>query len=253
MKVYLASTSTRGEVVKELLSENIVIPFLLESFYYIKPFQIPYSKHCKSFMLDSGAFTFLNNTKTTNLKSIELFVAKYIDFINQNDVELFFEMDIDSVIGLKEVEKLRQKIEDETGKKSIPVFHPERGKQYYLDLVKEYNYIALGGSVSKSFNNKMYKNSFPWFIKEAKKQNCKIHGLGFTALSKLKLPQYQFTSVDSSTWVHGVRFHNMFKFENNNLVRYNLDTKYKKNNYEITKNNLKEWIKYSIYLNKLGE
>jgi hypothetical protein len=251
VKLYLASTSTREKIVLELLEKNIIIPYLLESFVYIKPFQLAYKKYVKNFMLDSGAFTFINNTKNTSLKSIEIFVGKYIDFINKNDIDLFFEMDIDNVIGLSEVEKLREKIENETGKKSIPVFHPERGKQYYLDLVKKYNYVSLGGSVTKKWNKKMYEKSYPWFIKEAKKQNCKIHGLGFTALTKLKLPQYQFTSVDSSTWVHGVRFHNYFKFENENLKRNNLNTKYKKNNYEITMNNLQEWIKYANYLNKL--
>lgn len=248
MDLYLASTSTRQWAIESLLKENIVIPFMLESFYYIKPFQLTYMKHVKKFMLDSGAFTFLKTKKNTSRSVIDLFVKQYIEFINKNDIELFFEMDIDGLIGLKAVEEIRQLIEDETGKKTIPVFHPERGKQYYLDLIKSYDYVALGGSVLKK--DKSYIKAFPWFIKEAKKNNCKLHGLGFTALSKLQLPQYNFYSVDSSTWVHGVRFHNLFKFENNKLIRQNLDTKYKKNNVEITKQNLKEWIKYSVYLNK---
>lgn len=248
MYLYLSSSSTREKMVLELLKENIVIPYMLESFYYIKPFQIPYMKHCKLFMLDSGAFTFLKSGKNITKDKIDLFVNKYIDFINENDVNLFFEMDIDNLIGLSEVEKIRQKIEDRTKKKTIPVFHTSRGKQYYLDLVREYEYIALGGlALTKS---KKLINSIPWFIKEAKKANCKLHGLGFTALSKLQLPQYHFYSVDSSTWVHGVRFHNYFKFDGYKMIRNNLNTKFKKNNFEITRNNLKEWIKYSIYLNK---
>lgn len=250
MKIYLANTISRQSIVEEILQDGITIPFLLESFYYIKPSkQIPYIRnYCKSFMLDSGAFTFLNNKKNTTFRAIELFTEEYIKFINYYDIDLFFEMDLDSIIGLKKVEELREKIENETGKKSIPVFHPERGKQYFIDMVKEYNYIALGGSVSKS--REKYKNVFPYFIKEAKKNNCKIHGLGFTALSKLHLPQFQFNSVDSSTWVQSVRFNNVFKFRNGKIELFNLDKTKKKDNYKISKNNLIEWIKYSEYMSK---
>jgi len=38
----------------------------------------------------------------------------------------------------------------------------------------------------------------PWFLREAKKNNCKIHALGFAAGKNLK--RYHFFSVDSSTW-----------------------------------------------------
>ena len=218
MILYLANTISRWEIVKKIEKENnIIIPNLLESFYYIKPKkQMNYIiKNVKNFMLDSGAFTFMNTKTNISKQDINKFTNKYIDFINEYDVDLFFEMDIDRLIGLNEVEKLRKLIEDRTNKKSIPVFHPERGKNYYLNMVKEYKYIALGGSASGG--QKRYISFYPWFIKEAKKQNCKIHGLGFTALKKLQLPNWNFTSVDSSTWVQSIRFNRVFKFINNDL------------------------------------
>lgn len=250
MKIYLANTISRQSIVEEILKEDgITIPYMLESFYYIKPVQIAYfKKYCKSFMLDSGAFTFMNQKRNTTLKAINFFTDKYIQFINENDIDLFFEMDLDKIIGLSEVEKLRYRIESETGKKSIPVFHPERGKDYFIDMIKEYDYIALGGSALKKPQH--YIKYFPYFIKEAKKHNCKIHGLGFTALSKLHLPQYRFTSVDSSTWVQSVRFHSIFKFKNGKMNLIKSDIRKRKSNSKISKNNLIEWIKYSEYMSK---
>ena len=59
MKVCLAGTSSS----KELILNNPLPKFLLESFYSIKDWQIAVAKQCELFLLDSGAFTFMSNTK----------------------------------------------------------------------------------------------------------------------------------------------------------------------------------------------
>lgn len=69
------------------------IPFVLESFYYIRDYQIPLIKSAELFLLDSGAFTFLNNSKTT--VDWNDYLDRYIAFINEHQVKYFFELDID--------------------------------------------------------------------------------------------------------------------------------------------------------------
>ena len=58
MKIFLAGTSVGERVLKEHK-----IDYILESFYSIEEWQIPYIKKCKMFLLDSGAFTFMNSNK----------------------------------------------------------------------------------------------------------------------------------------------------------------------------------------------
>ena len=244
MKIFLASTSSRP-------AEFIVpfkIPYILESFYYIRDWQIEYmkSKDCKMFMLDSGAFTFMSNSKTVDFED---YLYKYINFINKYDIKYFFELDIDSVVGLKEVERYREILERETGKKSIPVWHKNRGKQYFLDMVKEYDYVAIGGIVSGEIKRSEYKY-LPWFIEQAHKHNCKIHGLGFTNTKLLE--KYKFDSVDSTAWLHGSISANIVVFNGRYIEKALTKSKNKKlKHYLIAdRHNLTEWLKYVRYMDK---
>lgn len=120
---------------------------MLESFYYVEDWEIPLIKGCELFLLDSGAFTFMNNSKTA--VDFNEYLTTYIDFINKHDIKYFFELDIDAVVGLEEVEKLRKRLEAETGKKCIPVWHKSRGKEKFIEMCKEYDYVAIGGIVTK--------------------------------------------------------------------------------------------------------
>src|SRR5690606_14097818 len=118
---------------------GIYIPYVLESFFNVKPWVMDYIKNCKMFLLDSGAFSFM--TRSNLRPDFDEYLKKYINFINKYNVQYFFELDIDSVVGLKKVEEYREILERETGKKCIPVWHKSRGKQYFIDMCKEYDYV----------------------------------------------------------------------------------------------------------------
>jgi len=244
MKIFLAGTSSR----KPEFIIPFKIPYLLESFYYIKDWQIEYikSEDCKMFMLDSGAFTFMSNSKKIDFED---YLYKYIDFINKHDIKYFFELDIDSVVGLKEVEKYREILERETGKKSTPVWHKSRGKQYFLDMVKEYDYVAIGGIVTGEIKRSEYKY-FPWFIEQAHKHNCKIHGLGFTNTKLLK--KYKFDSVDSTSWAHGAISGNIVSFNGEYIETVLTRSKGKRLKHYLLadKHNLTEWVKFVRYMDR---
>ena len=244
MKVFLAGTSSR----KPELIIPLKIPYILESFYYIKDWMLEYikSEDCKMFLLDSGAFTFMSNRKKVDFED---YLYKYINFINKHDIKYFFELDIDSVVGLKEVERFREILERETGKKSIPVWHKSRGKQYFLDMVREYDYVAIGGIASREIKRSEYKY-FPWFIEQAHKHNCKIHGLGFTNTKLLK--KYKFDSVDSTAWTYGQKRGNIVVFNGEHIetVLTPIKGKRLKDHTLADKHNLIEWVKYVRYMDR---
>ena len=48
------------------------------------------------------------------------------------------------------------------------VWHKSRGKDYWLKMIKEYDYVAIGGIVTKEIKPSEYKY-FHWFIRQATK------------------------------------------------------------------------------------
>jgi hypothetical protein len=242
MKVFLAATSSREAMGDELLK----IPYLLESFYSLqneKTLKRIIKHNKENFLLDSGAFTFMSGTGKADFDE---YLTKYIDFINKYDIKHFFELDVDSVVGYERVKEYRKRLEKETGKKCIPVWHKSRGKDEFLKMCDEYDYVAIGGIVTKEITKEQYP-FFTWFINEAHKRKCKIHGLGFTATKELH--KYHFDTVDSTNWLSGGRFGQLHTFNG----RY-IESKSYKNKRAVYKaidsHNLKEWVKFQRYAEK---
>lgn len=215
---------------------------VLESFYYINAddIMIPLIPYFKKFMLDSGAFSFMQGNG--GKQNFDEYLERYITFINQNKVDLFFELDIDSVVGYEKVKEYRRRLEKGTGKQCIPVWHKSRGKQEFLKMCEQYSYVGLGGIAAKEFTKEEYKY-FPWFINEAHKRNCRIHGLGFTNTTLLH--KYHFDSVDSSSWTTGNRFGAIYKFDGKKLLRIRKPPGTRVKHKETAVNNFVEWVKYA--------
>ena len=275
MKIYCASPRSRGEVIeamkvfiagdnnkKKILRENLFgSDFLagenalkginvLESFYYLRKNEefMTLVKHFGSFLLDSGAFTFMSGSHRGAINWDE-YVEEYAAFINRYKVELFFELDIDSVVGIKEVERLREKLEALTGKKPIPVWHKNRGKEYFIRMCEEYPYVAIGGIVTKEIPRKIYEKAFPWFIKTAHEHKCKIHGLGYTTIANLH--KYHFDSVDSTAWLYGNRGGYLYKFNpKTGLMEQMSKDGCRLKSREGAVNNFNEWVKFGMYAEK---
>lgn len=194
MKVFLAGTN--GEVNnKEAVYKSL---YILESYYYIKPWQYDLIKSCEMFMLDSGAFTFFSNGSSFDWNE---YLEKYADFINKHDVQYFFELDIDDLIGYDKVLLLRERLISLTGKNPIPVWHINRGKDDFVNMCKEFDYVAIGGLVGVDYMSKkqqLLERNFPWFINVAHCNNAKIHALGYTKIKMFE--KYHFDSVDSTRW-----------------------------------------------------
>lgn len=252
MKLYLASPHTfqrfKGgkEFVQKLsggFPDPILTdhkPYILESFYYADEDTEKLIPTFGDFMLDSGAFTFMQNAKSH--VDWEEYVERYADFINRNKVDKFYELDIDSIVGYDRVLTLRDKLERMTGKQSIPVWHSNRGKDEFLKMCEEYPYVALGGIVGKEWKQSA-EVYMPWFIKEAHRRGAKIHGLGYTKLAKLE--KYHFDSVDSTAWTAGNRFGFIYEFRNGEMLKHNVPTgKRLADTRRVALINYTEWLKF---------
>ena len=240
MKVFIAGVSA----LKKYPSELSNCKYILESFYSIKEWQIPFIKKCEMFLLDSGAFTFMNSQK--GKIDFDEYLTRYINFINKYDIKYFFELDVDSIVGYEKVKQLRKRLENETGKKCIPVWHKSRGKEEYLKMCEEYDYVAIGGIVTKEIPQRQY-SFFPWFINEAHKRNCKVHGLGFTSTSYFD--KVRFDSVDSTTWTMSRRLGNLCYFDGKRMNQWCPHERGKtpRNAEKLAIHSFNEWLKYQRY------
>lgn len=218
-------------------------PYILESFYYADKDTERLLPLFGDFLLDSGAFTFMQNNKTH--VEWEEYIERYADFIKRNGINKFFELDIDSVVGYNKVKDFRQKLEYLTGKQCIPVWHKSRGIKEYQKMCDEYGYVAIGGIVSREIKPDQYK-AFPTMISEAHKRGAKVHGLGFTNLSLL--PKIHFDSVDSTAWTTGNRFGFVYRFNGKTMVKHDAPKgKRLADSRKVALNNYTEWIKFQKY------
>lgn len=240
MNIMLAGGESRADKLGE--QRKKYKPYILESFLQTTEKSVKYLPYYGDYMLDSGAFSMLmGNAKKVDLKT---YVDSYIAYIQKYNVQKFFELDIDPIVGYEEVLKIRKYIAEKVGRSPIPVWHKSRGMKDFIEMCKRYKYVAIGGYVSGEFT-KGEVEKFPLLIKEAHSHGAKIHGLGFTQLKYL--PRFHFDSVDSTAWVSGNRFGAVYKFDGKTMVKYNKPTGMRVKNKEVAINNFVEWVKFQEY------
>ena len=237
MDLYLAG-DVRYKNIKWSADVNTPI---LESYIYINEESQKNIPRLKKFLLDSGAFTFFSGGHNVVW---EEYVDRYADFINRFQIERFFELDIDSLIGFNAMMQLRRRLERATGKQPIPVWHISRGIEQFKRDADEYPYVALGGIAGKSWSTKQ-QEKYPWFIREAHKRGAKIHALGYTSLTGIQ--KNHFDSVDSTAWTTGNRFGYIYKFDGKTMQKINVPRGMKLKTQKVAQHNFDEWAKFSKY------
>jgi hypothetical protein len=114
-------------------------------------------------------------------------------------------------------------------------------------MIEENNYVSI--SASGQYDSAWTRDSksievLRKLLKEADKNNCKVHGLGFTKISDL--PELPFYSVDSTAWLYGNRGGYIYNFNG-----YGIDKIKPKNSRlkgkEAAIHNFNEWIKFQKY------
>ena len=119
LKVYLAGVAPwkeQGLYDKAITAHR---PYILESFYYVNNDTKRLLPYFGDFLLDSGAFTFMQGK--TGSPNWDEYIERYANFIKENKVQKYFELDIDSVVGYERVKEYRRKLESLVGWKCIPV------------------------------------------------------------------------------------------------------------------------------------
>lgn len=216
-KIFLAAVSH----VKSTVVPYYKPHYILESFMDIKnktKKTEEYVRWCLTadmFLLDSGAFAFMNKAKSTQGVSgteLKKYIQDYVEFINRWDIKYFFELDLDCKFEYDKVKSIRKYIERNTGKKCIPVWHKSRGMDEFHAMCREYDYVAVGGIASKEINSKSDYGLLCELCDIAHSYNCKVHGLGFLSLEKLNNGKCPFDTVDGTGWQGHMR---AIKFELN--------------------------------------
>tara|TARA_R110000868_G_scaffold81874_1_gene231600 strand:+ start:335 stop:1090 length:756 start_codon:yes stop_codon:yes gene_type:complete len=251
MKIYLAGFKT----IEKIYDKPTKDIYLLSSFWEHKTGKFGEYVKQENHILDSGAFSAIND-KTGKYKNFDWdgYVKKYIAFIKQTNQKLFFELDIDCVVGLKKVEYYRKQIEDAVGIAPIICWHSNRGGDYWIKSCEDYDYVALGTTRASNDGKKIRANPniLETFINIAHKNNAKIHGLGFTSTPWLK--KLKFDSVDSTTWNVGGKFGNCVVFDKDGFPtqRYKTDLSKKAITNKINIYNFEQWVKFQKFaLNNL--
>lgn len=242
MELYL-SGSFDNHNIKNL--EEYEVLFLLQTFYEMRDWTeekvnkiIRLPKY--DFMLDSGAFTFMNSGKQVKWKK---YVDEYCDFVNKYDVRLFIELDLYGIIGLEKTEKIRKYIEKKTGKLPIPVYHGTLPLSYFRQLCELYPYVAISatGTIESSKWTRD-KKVLKQVVKIGHSYGVKIHGLGYTRLENLNTLEIPFDSVDSTACLSGGRYGTWYYLKHERMFeksKANQGIHYK----ELNKNNISVWIK----------
>ena len=249
MRVYLAALENgklvNQQIISCIYSHPKTISFL-SSYASIcqrckdsYPSYIPYFK---DFMLDSGAFTFMNSGGSEDWES---YIERYADFITRNKIEKYFELDIDSIVGYDKVKEYRYRLERLVSRPCIPVWHVSRGWSEFVRMCEEYSYVSIGGIVTKEIPPKKYRY-LPKFIREAHRHNAKIHGLGFTNTELLR--QYHFDSVDSTAWTTGSRYANVYEYRDGRIREIKVKAGLRLMDYKrLDMSNFLEWLKFQRY------
>lgn len=240
--------------------------YILASFYYLKKlkeenlnklFEYINSEHCKHFILDSGAFTFIMGNKKEKdyiLNNLDTYIKDYAEFIKKYNIKNYIELDLDSIFGYSKVKEIRNKLENLVGYKSMPVYHNlYRSKKDLDELLDNYSYICIS-----NFNNKKDRSILPQIkviVDYANSKNVRVHGLALTGKSFTS--QIKFYSVDSSSWRVGMKFGSIptFDVKNHKIVNKRISTKYRMKSGKEIRNMidehcLREWKKYQLYLDR---
>lgn len=175
------------------------------------------------FMTDSGAFTFFAKPTPEMYTEAywEPYIEEYVKFLTDNAHQIYCaaNMDIDIFVGQEIVNRWNKKYFEPLkdivqiiyivhGNKNIrrdDVYAVKRFKEY----ASKYEYLGLGSSMFK-----LSTRSDNRYYQLAKLCNVRVHGFGWTSIPSLK--EFPFFSVDSTTWLGGVRYGTTYVYDGAN-------------------------------------
>jgi len=173
--------------------------------------------HPYSLMLDSGAYTFMMQDKRIGDSDKAEYFNRYIAYIKRYNkaIDIYVNLDEISSPISHAVTARNQAIMTKHGLSPLPVFHVGEPKSALLKLLSKHKYIAIGGIANiMSSAGKELNNAIDWVFNEGSKYGTKFHGFGVT--KNEYLIRYPWHSVDSTSWLSGIRYGRLMLYSNGN-------------------------------------
>ncbi|MCW6663940.1 hypothetical protein NHG23_08595 [Aerococcaceae bacterium NML190073] len=222
--------------------------YLLISYYYYKGKDLGLLKGNKDLICDSGAFTFMFSKKVPSKTALLQYAKEYAQFVIDNDIQYYVELDVDSIFGYEFALQLREILENKVGRPCIPIWHVSRGKEDFIDMCKKYSFAGVGGIAGGEELSK-HKNKYHLLNKLARDNGCKLHGMGFTPTKDLN--SYGFYTVDSTSWKSGRRFATIYQYSNGQLLTKKKPEGTRLKDYKtLDMHNFNQWLKYQKFLDR---
>ncbi len=224
MRIFLASSFTNEELKAIEISghKNILV-----SYYYLRKMSAEKLRRNKEWVvknnitlfLDSGTFSLRSDKKVVVLSKIEQlmvckkYAADYAKFVEEwyDVIYAYAELDVDPLIGLEEVIKLRSYFSPSILPKLCPVHHFDTRKKIdFTTACDSHNFMGIGTSPTISVNDAKIYGSFAKYSIEHK---TRLHG--FALINIKLLSAVPFASVDSTAWQSGGQFGEVNYFDQN--------------------------------------
>lgn len=189
------------------------------------------------FMTDSGAFSFMGQCKegTEEYERMHTeeywvpYLEEYVAWLREHKDYIFnaANLDLDMIVGYEVVNKWNKKyfepLEKETGIQIVYVAH--ESSAYKDDFMSRFEYYCKRYPYVGA--NQRQKKRAPQIYQMVKKYNVRIHGFAWTDLPLLR--RYPFFSVDSVTWLGGVRFGITYDYDGKNFRSIDSHKKFVRN------------------------
>jgi hypothetical protein len=210
MNIYLTTTTSVDIAYNSLAQLNY--PNTLISYAYkrtLSGYEVIWKKnyvnnYFNRIILDSGAFTAFTLGKVIKLNEYADWV-KQVKSVWQNSSTSLIYMNLD-VIGDQKASMVNQYKLESLGISPIPIFTFGADLNILIDLLNNYDYIALGGLVKRKDVKPWLDKCYREILKHREKTGIltKTHLLG--VCSEKLLMRYPCYSSDSSGWNHCLIF-----------------------------------------------
>lgn len=186
------------------------------------------------FMTDSGAFSFMGKFKEGTPEYDKMgteefwlpYLNEYLDWVKAHKEYIFSvaNLDLDKIVGYDVVDKWNKKYFEPLEKDGIQVVyvaHEITNSKEVVQRLKhyceKYSYVGI---------NQTWKALTPQVYQMIKRYNVRVHGFAWTEFNLLK--HYPFFSVDSVTWLGGVRFGTTYDYDGKNFSTIDYKHKYRR-------------------------
>jgi len=185
-------------------------PYSLTSYHYFRDFdfdkQLPklFPLGAPKLFADSGAFS-------AATQGAQIDIDDYARWLTKHKKHFLTYANFDVIGNEKQTAKNQEYLENAYDLTPLPVFHVGADFKILDKLMKDYDYIALGGLVPFATDRKNLMSYFITCFKMAQTTGCKFHGFGMTNWKLLK--SFPWHSVDSSSWNAGAIYGRLVFFD----------------------------------------